>query len=310
MASEAASWAIIALCNFVSAPAELASAGSCRCQVCLLITLFLRHLFGMNSPLPPAKKRKVATKQRVDLARIQRLENLLLDAVSEGTSLNPLVDLLDAANDAEDPHLLFKSVYALYRVFASIIDIGMLVPTPDSGARVVRTWIWERLNVFTDLLVGLMSDSEKSLRVSAAFQYNSPSIPTKSPRRLQYKSSSLSSGTCRLLCPPARMLRVLLPPLISLFMSLTLIRSSLGFSKALRVRVHRMIGPPNYLMLMSSTSSHQPGSTPTTISGGFSYETPRMSLHLLSPRRPSYTLLAPSFRSTRRTLIPILQKTC
>ena len=263
----------------------------------------------MNSSLPPAKKRKVATKQRDDLARIQRLENLLLNAVSEGASLNPLVDLLDATNDAADPHLLFKSVYALYRVFASIIDTGMLVPTPDSGARVVRTWIWERLNVFTDLLVGLMSDSEKSLRVSA-FQYNSPSIPTKSPRRLQHKSSSLSSGTCRLLCPPARMLRVLLPPLISLFMSLTLIRSSLGFSKALRVRVHRMIGPPNYLMLMSSTSSHQPGLTPTTISGGFSYEMLRMSLHLLSPRSRSYALLAPSFPSTRRTPIPISQKTC
>lgn len=119
-----------------------------------------------NPSLPPAKRRKVSTKQHGGIAHIQRLEKLLLEAVSEGTSLNPLVDLIDAAMDAEDPHLLFKCIYSLYRVFASIIDTGMLVPTPDSGAKIVRTWIWEKLNVFTDMLVGLMSDSEKSLRVS------------------------------------------------------------------------------------------------------------------------------------------------
>ena len=120
-----------------------------------------------NPSLPPAKKRKVATKQHDDLEHIQRLEHLLLGAVSEGTSLNPLVDLLDVTKGAGDPHVLFKCIYALYRVFASIIDAGMLVPTPDAGAKVVRTWIWERFNIFTDMLVGLMNDSEKSLRVSA-----------------------------------------------------------------------------------------------------------------------------------------------
>jgi len=122
--------------------------------------------FSSRMPLPPAKKRKVAPEQHDGLAHIQRLEKLLLTAVSERTSLNPLVDLLDAARDAGDPHILFKSIYALYRVFASVIDTGMLVPTPDTGVKAVRTWIWERLNVFTDMLVGLMSDSEKSLRVS------------------------------------------------------------------------------------------------------------------------------------------------
>jgi len=123
--------------------------------------------------LPPAKKRKIATKQHGDLARIQGLEQLLLEAVAEGTSLNPLVDLLGSAKDAEDPHLLFKCIYSLYRVFASIVDTGMLVPTPDTDAKVVRTWIWERLNIFTDILVGLMSDSEISLRVSV-LQYARP----------------------------------------------------------------------------------------------------------------------------------------
>jgi hypothetical protein len=119
-----------------------------------------------NPSLPPAKKRKIVANQGDNFERIQHLEKLLLEAVSQGHSLNTLVDLLDAAKGAADPHLLFKCIYALYRVFASIIDSGMLVSTPDTTARVVRTWISERLNIFTDILVGLMSDSEKSLRVS------------------------------------------------------------------------------------------------------------------------------------------------
>ena len=119
-----------------------------------------------NPSLPPAKKPKVATKQHGDLAHVQRLEKLLLEAVSDKTSLNPLVDLLDATKDAGDPHVLFKCIYALYRVFASITDARMLVPTSDAGAKVVRAWIWERFNIFTDILVGLMNDPEKALRVS------------------------------------------------------------------------------------------------------------------------------------------------
>lgn len=144
-----------------------------------------------NPSLPPTKKRKVSVEQHEGLAYIQRLEKLLLDAVAEGTSLNPLVDLLDATTIAEDPHLLFKCIYSLYRIFASIIDIGMLVPTPDSGTKVVRTWVWEKLNIFTDMLVGLMSDSEKSLRVSVS-QYS----------RLGYKPSSPDLCNTNTLLPP------------------------------------------------------------------------------------------------------------
>lgn len=144
-----------------------------------------------NPSLPPAKKRKVSTRQHDDLAHIQHLEKRLLEAVSGGTSLNPLVDLLDAAMDTGDSHVLFKCIYSLYRVFASIINTGMLVPTPDSGAKVVRTWIWERLNSFSDMLVGLMSDSEKSLRVSVS-QYV----------HLGYKSSSLGLSNTNPFLPP------------------------------------------------------------------------------------------------------------
>jgi hypothetical protein len=187
--------------------------------------------------LPPAKKRKVAAKQNGDVERIQRLENTLLEAVSEGASLNPLVDLLDSAKDAGDPHLLFKSIYALYRVFSSIIDARMLVPTPDADAKVVRIWISERLNIFTDTLVGLMSDSERSLRVSVLGPVN-PTRSQKPSRPPQCKSFSPSSGICRLLCPPARMPQGLPLRLISPSTSLTSIKLSLGCSNALRARVH------------------------------------------------------------------------
>ena len=261
-----------------------------------------------DSSLPPAKKRKLATKRRGDLERIQRLEDLLLEAVSGGTSLNPLVDLLDATKDAGDPHVLFKCIYALYRVFASITDTGMLVPTPDAGAKIVRAWIWERFNVFTDMLVGLMNDSEKSLRVSVVAT-PSPWKSTKFLSSPRYKFSSPSSGTCRLLCHPARMPRGLLHRPTFLSTSLTSTKSFLGCSNALRAHVHRVIDPkPNCLTLKSLKPSHQRGLTPTTILDGSSYETLRMPPYTLPLRCRSYMLLEPSFRNTRWILIPTSRK--
>jgi hypothetical protein len=140
-------------------------AGICRSDRAQIF-LPLHLMPAQHSSLPPAKKRKVVTDKNNDLERIQRLEKLLLQAVAEKTSLNPLVDLLDVAKNAGDPHHLFKCIYALYRVFVSTIDARMLVPTPDPSAKLVRIWIFERLDFFTDMLVGLMSDSEEHLRVS------------------------------------------------------------------------------------------------------------------------------------------------
>ena len=233
-----------------------------------------------NPSLPPAKKRKVVANQGDNFERIQHLEKLLLEAVSQGHSLNPLVDLLDAAKGAADPHLLFKCIYALYRVFASIIDSGMLVPTPDTTARVVRTWISERLNIFTDMLVGLMSDSEKSLRVST-FSIRSLWIPNSFSRHPRYKSYFPSSSTCHLLYPP---IRVPPDPLLLLILhstSLTSTKSSSGYSNVLQAHVYCVTGPLNLSMSRSSRPSHPPGSTPTMILGGFFCEMPRTSFHPL-----------------------------
>lgn len=117
------------------------------------------------SSLPPSKKRKVSQSDG-KATRIQQLEEGLSAAVNNHTSLNAVVDLLHIAQGAKDPQLCSKSIYALYRVFVSIITSGGLASKGDESAKVVRAWIWEKLSAYTDLLVGLMSDEEKALRVS------------------------------------------------------------------------------------------------------------------------------------------------
>jgi len=140
------------------------------------------------------------------------------------------------------------------------------------------------------------------------FSIRSPWIRIKFPRPPQRKFFSPSSGTCRLLCPPARMARGLLPRLISPFISPTLTKLSLGCSNVPQVRVHPMIGPLNYSMPQFSKHSHQLGLTSTTTLDGFSYEMLRMSSRDLFPRPRSHALSVPSFPSARRTPIPTSQK--
>lgn len=117
------------------------------------------------SSLPPSKKRKISPSNSKS-TRLKQLEDGLLDAVKNHTSLNAVVDLLHIAEGAKDPQLCSKAVYTLYRVFVSIITSGGLASQADENAKVVRAWIWDRLNAYSDLLVGLMSDEEESLRVS------------------------------------------------------------------------------------------------------------------------------------------------
>ena len=261
-------------------------------------------MLASNSSLPPAKRRKVAANNNDDLEHIQRLEILLLQAVAERTSLNPLVDLLDAAKNAAPPHFLFKCMYALYRVFASIIDAGMLVPTLDPGAKVVRAWISERLNLFTDMLLGFMSDSEKPLRVSF-FPICSFYMSATLSRPQLHESSSPFSAIYPLLCPKARIHRRLL---ISLSTYLTSIRSSEDCSNVPQAPAYRLIGPNNCSIPMFSKFLHQPGLTPTTILGGFSSEMQRTSIHYFFSLNPSSRDLVLSSPSVSRTPTPTSHK--
>jgi U3 small nucleolar RNA-associated protein 19 len=122
------------------------------------------------SSLPPSKKRKISSSED-KTSRIQQLETELNLAISNNTSINTLVDLLEISKSAEEPQICSKSIYALYRIFVALIASGRLDLKGDENAKVVRAWIREKLNAYTDLLVGLMNDSEKSLRVSAISNY-------------------------------------------------------------------------------------------------------------------------------------------
>ncbi|KAH9478549.1 hypothetical protein JR316_0009004 [Psilocybe cubensis] len=113
---------------------------------------------------PPSKKRK--THKEEYGSRIKQLEEEITEAVGKNLSLNPLADLLALAYDVEDPHDTSKAIYALYRVFVVIISNKKLDVGGDEAAKVVKAWIWERLQSYTDFLGSLLQDDEKFLRVS------------------------------------------------------------------------------------------------------------------------------------------------
>lgn len=117
---------------------------------------------------PPSKKRKIQ-KESEFVKSTQRLEEQLTSAAAANTSLNPLADLLDLAFTAGDAQDTSKAIYALYRVFVVIITGGKLGAGGDEAAKVVKAWLWDRLNSYVDFLCGLLKDEEKLLRVFASF---------------------------------------------------------------------------------------------------------------------------------------------
>lgn len=110
----------------------------------------------------PSKKRKTQS----DSERIQRLEDEITSAVANNVSLNPLSDLLGLLFSLEDPHDTSGAVYALYRIFVTIITNRKLGLGGDEGAKAVKVWIWEKLRSYTDFLGSLLQDEEEFLRVS------------------------------------------------------------------------------------------------------------------------------------------------
>jgi U3 small nucleolar RNA-associated protein 19 len=109
--------------------------------------------------LPTAKK-----KSKVAIS-INDLEEKLKTAVAGNASLNPLVELLDLTCKAQDPRDTNRGIHALHRVIALILATGKLSNTATEEAKIVRTWIWERIKTLIDLLTSLLADEEKILKV-------------------------------------------------------------------------------------------------------------------------------------------------
>ena len=112
---------------------------------------------SLHSLPPPSKRRKTEN--------INQFEGEIISAIGTNSSLNPLVDILSLLFDLEDPHDISKGIYALYRVFVSLILSGKLSPGGDEAAKVVKAWLWEKFISYTDFLGGLLQDEEKFLRV-------------------------------------------------------------------------------------------------------------------------------------------------
>lgn len=122
----------------------------------------------LRSLPPPSKRRKV--QENTGLAQsIKLLEEDLTSAATNNGSLNPLADLLDVALKASGPQETSKAIYAIYRVFVFIITNNKLALDGDDAAKVVKAWIWERMNAYVEFLGGLLKDEEKILRVSGIF---------------------------------------------------------------------------------------------------------------------------------------------
>lgn len=114
------------------------------------------------SSLPPSKKRKTSHS-----ATIQRLEENVTSALAQSACLNALADLTNLASLISDAQDLHKAIYALYRVFVLIIELNRLCGASGEAeeAKLVRSWLNERLAEYTQLLCKSLRHEQKSIKV-------------------------------------------------------------------------------------------------------------------------------------------------
>lgn len=130
-----------------------------------------------SSLAPPSKRRKVSASSSVGISinslassKIVTFESSLTEAISSNASLNPLADLLLLTRTLEDPKLVFKAIYATYRVFVLLLGPGgKFEGSVGEEGKAVRAWIMDRVNEYAEYLGGLLKDDEVSLRVCFHF---------------------------------------------------------------------------------------------------------------------------------------------
>ncbi|RXW24236.1 hypothetical protein EST38_g1601 [Candolleomyces aberdarensis] len=147
-------------------------------------------------PEPQKKRRKVQHDTGIT-AEIKNLEDTLASSVKANTSLNKLADLVDLVVKQQEPQVVSKGIYALYRTFTLIISTGKLSISGDDAVKAVKAWLWERLHAYTDFLVGLLKDEEKVLRTwfsvhdDIRWFFLRESVPAleKAPKKFQLSAS-------------------------------------------------------------------------------------------------------------------------
>lgn len=105
--------------------------------------------------------------------KIKELENKTIQAINDGESLNTVVDLLDLCTALDDPRLVLKAIYALYRVFANAAEKQLLVSSRshDEDQMLVHKWFLEKLELYAVFLRSLLKDEEQTLRVCVSLMF-------------------------------------------------------------------------------------------------------------------------------------------
>lgn len=102
-------------------------------------------------------------KSNGQLVSVTQLEAALLDP--DAPSINPLADLLvHARSSRATPADVHSAIFALYRVFVSLISRGLFAPGSSLPAE-VKTWLYARLDEYTALLASLLVHEEDALKV-------------------------------------------------------------------------------------------------------------------------------------------------
>ncbi|KAG8217601.1 CBF/Mak21 family-domain-containing protein, partial [Butyriboletus roseoflavus] len=161
----------------------------------------------VSSLPPPAKRRKTKSNENA----IKDLELQIIAALANNASLNCLSDLLDIAQNVSGAKDTSKTVYSLYRVFVIIISSNKLALGGGDAAKIVRKWVWERLDAYVNLLLGLLQDEEATLRISALeilfslLKHLSTSLTKSSPDNQPHFHFSHFKHIAQalLLCPPS-----------------------------------------------------------------------------------------------------------
>ncbi|KAH9975372.1 CBF/Mak21 family-domain-containing protein [Lactifluus volemus] len=144
-----------------------------------------------------------------DEEHLKQLEDRLIESIFANTSLNPLADLTSLAASLDHPRLVLKAIYAVYRVFVLVISKGYLENSTDEQVKVVRTWLFDRLDEYTRFLCGLLNDDESLLRISALnilmslLKHLSTSLSRSSPKPQFHVSHFRKVIGALLMCPPS-----------------------------------------------------------------------------------------------------------
>ena len=136
----------------------------------------------MVASLPKTKVKKsqveaAGTSTPAPIAHIAKLEAQLL---AKPYNPNSLLVLLGLARH-DDPQIVHKAIWALYRVFVAYINEGIVgqvrplvrgdapqstVSREGDDATEVKHWVRDRLMEYVEVLSSLLRDSEENLRVS------------------------------------------------------------------------------------------------------------------------------------------------